>query len=130
MNSNYPSYSREASTPLLPMMTSSETAFDHMSIADLCQQMQEMKLRVSKLEEMEMRMEEMQQQIDELRSNCTCESGRSPKRPKGPGRSQRSKRIIKGSKDLRIFKQHLLNTFLCRQILGCCYEYLQERISG
>ncbi|OBZ81344.1 hypothetical protein A0J61_10606 [Choanephora cucurbitarum] len=85
---NTPNFLREASTPLLPMMASSDTAFDQLSVADLCQQMQEMNIRVSKLEEMEMRMNEMQQEIDELRRNCTCESDRSSRRSKTTVRSQ------------------------------------------
>ncbi|KAI8320880.1 hypothetical protein EDC96DRAFT_570373 [Choanephora cucurbitarum] len=53
-------------------MVTSSGGFDVLLIADLCQQMQEMRLRVSKLEEMETRMDEMQQEIDELRRTCTC----------------------------------------------------------
>ncbi|KAI8330287.1 hypothetical protein EDC96DRAFT_48550 [Choanephora cucurbitarum] len=85
----------KTNAPLLPMVTSSGD-FDQLLIADLCQQMQEMKLRVSNLEEMETRMDEMQQEIDELRRNCTCKSDRNPKRSKGLVRSQQSKKILKG----------------------------------
>ena len=101
MNRNNSTFSREASAPLLPMVTSSE-GFDQLLIADLCQQMQEMRLRVSKLEEMETRMDEMRQEIDELRRTCTCESDRNPKRSKGLVRSQRFKKVLKGDKDFSI----------------------------
>ena len=112
MTLNTPNFLREASTPLLPMMTSSDTAFDQLSVADFCHQMQEMNLRVSKLEEMEMRMNELHQEIDELRRNCTCESDRCSMQSKTTVRLQRSKKVLKGNIDFIIIRTLVKDIFI------------------